>query len=120
MTIPFTHIDRLYIDGQWVAPQAGQEAVINPATGAVIGQAPLASVAQVEAAIAAARHAFDHGPWPTMSMDERANVMQRIRTRGGSARGGGRAHEGAVDGTTWRSRRRCGGARGLCAQLKRP
>ena len=39
MTVPFTHIDRLYIDGQWVAPQAGREAVINPATGATIGEA---------------------------------------------------------------------------------
>lgn len=78
MTVPFTQIDRLYIDGQWVAPEAGTEAVINPATGAVIGQAPLASTAQVEAAIAAAREAFDHGPWPTMTMDERADVMQRM------------------------------------------
>lgn len=78
MTIPFTQIERLYIDGQWVAPEAGREAVINPASGAVIGKAPLASVAQVEAAIAAARHAFDHGPWPAMTMDERADVMQRM------------------------------------------
>ncbi len=78
MTVPFTQIDRLYIDGQWVAPEAGREAVINPATGIVIGEAPLASTAQVEAAIAAARRAFDHGPWPTMTMDERADVMQRM------------------------------------------
>jgi acyl-CoA reductase-like NAD-dependent aldehyde dehydrogenase len=78
MTVPFTQITHLYIDGEWAAPEAGQEAVINPATGAVIGEAPLASGAQVEAAIAAARHAFDHGPWPTMSMDERADVMQRM------------------------------------------
>jgi acyl-CoA reductase-like NAD-dependent aldehyde dehydrogenase len=78
MTVPFTQIDRLYIDGQWIAPEAGTEAVINPATGAVIGKAPLASVAQVEAAIAAARKAFDHGPWPTMTMDERVDVMQRM------------------------------------------
>jgi len=78
MTIPFTHIDRLYIDGQWVAPAVGREAVINPATGATIGEAPQASSAQVEAAIAAARQAFDHGPWPTMTMDERADVMQRM------------------------------------------
>ncbi len=78
MTVPFTEIDRLFIDGAWVAPEAGSEAVINPATGAVIGHAPLASAAQVEAAIAAARHAFDHGPWPRLSMDERADVMQRM------------------------------------------
>ena len=78
MAVPYTNITRLFIDGSWVAPEAGSEAVINPATGAVIGQAPMASVAQVEAAIGAARQAFDHGPWPTMTMDERADVMQRM------------------------------------------
>lgn len=78
MTIPFTHIDRLYINGRWIVPEGGREAVINPATGAIIGQAPLASEAQVETAIAAARDAFDNGPWPGMTMDERADVMQRM------------------------------------------
>ncbi|MEJ6011109.1 aldehyde dehydrogenase family protein [Novosphingobium aquae] len=78
MTIPYTNITQLFINGSWVAPEAGSEEVINPATGAVIGHAPLASVAQIEAAIGAARQAFDHGPWPTMTMDERANVMQRM------------------------------------------
>lgn len=78
MTIPFTHIDRVYINGGWVAADAGSEAVINPATGATIGLAPQASLAQIDAAIAAARQAFDHGPWPTMTMDQRADVMQRM------------------------------------------
>ena len=78
MSIPFTHIDHLYIDGRWIAPEGGFEAVINPATGATIGQAPLASETQVDAAIAAAREAFDNGPWPGMTMDERADVMQRM------------------------------------------
>ena len=78
MAIPYTNIAHLFIDGAWVAPEAGSEAVINPATGAVIGHAPLASMAQVEAAIVAARQAFDHGPWPSMTMDERADVMQRM------------------------------------------
>ena len=78
MTVPFTHIDRIYVDGQWLAPETASEAVINPATGAIIGHAPLASVAQVASASAAARAAFDHGPWPGMTMDERADVMQRM------------------------------------------
>jgi len=78
MTVPFTRIDYLYIDGERASPDAGFEAVINPATGEAIGKAPLAGTAQVSGAIAAARHAFDHGPWPAMSMDERADVMQRM------------------------------------------
>jgi aldehyde dehydrogenase (NAD+) len=43
MTTSFTRIDHLYINGERVAPQAGTEAVINPATELVIGEAPVAS-----------------------------------------------------------------------------
>jgi aldehyde dehydrogenase (NAD+) len=78
MTIPFTHIDKIYLDGAWHAPEGGAEAVINPATGDVIGDAPVASAPQVEAAIAAAREAFDNGPWPNLTMDERAGYMDKM------------------------------------------
>ena len=75
MTIPFTDLDRIFIDGEWIAPGAGSNAIINPATEDLIAQAPVADSAQVDAAIAAARHAFDDGPWPRMSMDERADII---------------------------------------------
>jgi aldehyde dehydrogenase (NAD+) len=78
MTIPFVNIDRLYINGAWASPEGGTEAVVNPATEELIGNAPVASVAQIEAAIAAARDAFDKGPWPTMTMDERAVYMDKM------------------------------------------
>ncbi len=78
MTVPFTQLGELYIDGAWHAPEGGTEPVLNPATEAVIGQAPVASVAQIETAIAAARVAFDDGPWPTMAMDQRCAVIDRM------------------------------------------
>lgn len=79
MGIPFTDIDRLYIDGEWVRSQErARDPVFNPATEAVIGQAPVGGKAEAEAAIAAARHSFDHGPWARMSMRERAVVMRRF------------------------------------------
>lgn len=78
MTTPFTHIDTLYINGARVAPEAGTEAVINPATQDIIGRAPVASTAQVNAAIAAARQAFDTGPWPQMTLDERGDVLDKM------------------------------------------
>ena len=79
MDIPFTSIDGVYIDGRWqsVAP-GSREDVLNPATEEVIGRAPVADAAAAEAAIAAARRAFDHGPWPTMSMTARIEVMRRM------------------------------------------
>jgi aldehyde dehydrogenase (NAD+) len=77
MSIPFTTIDSLYIGNQWVNT-AGYEDVTNPATEEVIGRAPLGSVADCEAAIAAARDAFDNGPWPRMTFRERAAVVRRM------------------------------------------
>lgn len=78
MTIPFTNLDRVYLAGEWTSPAAGYEPVINPATEEVLAQAPVASADQVSAAIAAARDAFDHGPWPSMSMNERADIMSKM------------------------------------------
>lgn len=80
MNIPFTHLEKLYINGHWVAPDGGTQEVINPATEAVIGHAPLGTVASADAAIAAARVAFDHGPWPWLSMAERADYMRRMHS----------------------------------------
>lgn len=67
-----------YIDGQWVDPDSGRYDVINPATETVIGTAPDASVEQVRHAIAAARTAFDGGPWPAAAPAERARCLQQL------------------------------------------
>ena len=78
MDIPFTNIAQLYIDGQWEAPGAGTDDVLNPATEAVIGKAPVGDAAAAEAAIGAARRAFDAGPWPAMTMATRADVLRAM------------------------------------------
>lgn len=78
MTIPFTHLNKLYINGRWEAGSEGAEAIVNPATEEVIGHAPVGGMAAAEAAIAAAREAFDQGPWPWLSMAERADYMRRM------------------------------------------
>jgi acyl-CoA reductase-like NAD-dependent aldehyde dehydrogenase len=79
MTIPFTHFDRLYINGEWHAPESGEtEAVLDPATEEVIGMAPVGGLAEAGAAIGAARRAFDSGPWPRMTPAARAGVMRKM------------------------------------------
>ena len=55
---------RLLIDGRLVTADLTFPSV-NPATGAVLGHAPDAGLAEAEAAIAAARRAFDTTSWPT-------------------------------------------------------
>ena len=55
---------RMLIDGKLVAADRTYPSV-NPATGQVIDHAPDASPADAQAAIAAARRAFDTTSWPT-------------------------------------------------------
>src|SRR6476619_4013104 len=53
--------------------------VISPHTEEVIGRVPHASAADVDRAVAAARRAFDEGPCPRMDLDERIEVVTRIK-----------------------------------------
>jgi betaine-aldehyde dehydrogenase len=69
----------LFIAGVWQAPQeARYRDVINPATEDVLAQVAVAGAVDAQRAISAARVAFDSGPWPTMAVTERAQLMQRI------------------------------------------
>jgi len=66
-----------FIAGEFVDPAEGQtEPVLNPATGEVIAHAPLSSAADVERAVAAARHAFP--AWSTAPPGERALALLKL------------------------------------------
>jgi len=68
--------ESLYVGGRWVAPLEGAVVdVISPSTEQVIGHAPLASAADVDGAVAAAREAFDAGPWPRTAPEVRAEAL---------------------------------------------
>ena len=69
----------LYLGGRW-AEASGAEAYdnVNPADGTRLATVRHASAADVDRAVAAARHAFAAGPWPAASRRERARVLQRI------------------------------------------
>lgn len=69
---------KLFIDGEFVPGGAGTEAVVNPATEEVIGEAPVGSLADAQAAVAAANDAFRSGPWPRLSRHERIGYMRRF------------------------------------------
>ena len=64
----------LYINGEFLTTDQ-LEAVLNPATEAVIGEAPVGTSAHVEAALAAAHEAFHKGPWPRLQQRERQAKM---------------------------------------------
>jgi aldehyde dehydrogenase (NAD+) len=71
--------DRFYIGGEWVEP-AGSELidVISPHTEEVIGRVPDGTAADMDRAVAAAREAFDNGPWPWMAPEERAAAVGKL------------------------------------------
>jgi aldehyde dehydrogenase (NAD+) len=70
---------QLLIDGQWTPARSGKTfETINPATEEVIASVAEADAADVEAAVLAARKAFDEGPWPRMDARERGKIMMRL------------------------------------------
>jgi aldehyde dehydrogenase (NAD+) len=71
--------DKFFIGGKWVEP-AGSDTleVRSPATQEVVGSVPESTSTDMDRAVAAAREAFDLGPWPHLSPGERADVMARI------------------------------------------
>ncbi|MCM2387624.1 aldehyde dehydrogenase [Streptomyces albipurpureus] len=70
----------LFIGGKWCDP-AGPNTidVVSPVTEQVVGRVPHAAPADADRAVAAAREAFDHGPWPRMTLAERIAVVTRIK-----------------------------------------
>ncbi|MFD9906930.1 aldehyde dehydrogenase [Streptomyces sp. NPDC059063] len=84
---------QLFIGGEWTDPSPSSRLrssrggpigadvidVVSPHTGEVFARVPHASPADVDRAVAAARRAFDEGPWPRMTLDERVAVVTRIK-----------------------------------------
>lgn len=71
--------DRLFIGGEWATPAGkGTIDVINPTTEEVAGRVPDSTEADIDAAVGAARRAFDSGDWPRMDVAERAAVITKV------------------------------------------
>ncbi len=68
-------IRRSYVDGAFVGGDAGSLAVENPATEEVVAEVDGLSPGQVEAAVLAARRAFDRGTWSGLARDERIDAV---------------------------------------------
>ena len=73
------HPGEVWIGGKWRASNSGRFIeLVSPNTEAVVGAVAEADEADMDAAVAAAREAFDHGPWPRMSVAARNEVMKKI------------------------------------------
>src|ERR1700759_4610068 len=68
---------QFFVDGEWRDPATNEVFEIrSPHDGTPVGVAPAASPVDVDVAVAAARQAFDEGPWPRMTVAERVDALR--------------------------------------------
>ncbi|HUH48980.1 MAG TPA: aldehyde dehydrogenase [Mycoplana sp.] len=71
--------ERFFIGGRWVDPISRYTStVVSPSTEEVLFSYPEAGAADIDRAVAAAREAFDTGPWPRMAPSERARYLRKV------------------------------------------
>jgi aldehyde dehydrogenase (NAD+) len=71
--------DKLFIGGTWVSSEGTDRIeVVSPSTEEVVARVPDGTEADIDKAVAAARQAFDRGPWPRMAPAERAEILTKV------------------------------------------
>jgi betaine-aldehyde dehydrogenase len=79
MALTQTSSESMFIDGKWIEGSSSKRIpVYDPSTEEVIAEVPDASDSEIDAAIAAARRAFDHDGWPQTTAQERGRILFRI------------------------------------------
>ena len=70
---------QMYVNGEWVDSKSHKTfPVYDPATEEVIAQVPDANAEDVNRAVAAAKTAFEDGPWASTTAQERGRVLFRL------------------------------------------
>ncbi len=81
MTTVLPESDQLFIGGKWVKSTSDDHyQVVSPATEEPIAVVALPSIDDAEAAVAAAKEAFERGEWAGASMADRAQLLDRFCT----------------------------------------
>ena len=76
---PVAHAEKFFIGGEWVEPTTDHQInVIEAATEELFYAVAEAEPADVGRAVAAARQAFDEGPWPRMAPSQRAEFIRAM------------------------------------------
>lgn len=71
--------DQAFIDGRWTASESGDTfSVVNPATGTLLVEVAAGDEADVDAAVTAARRAFEDRRWAGLSATERGATLCRL------------------------------------------
>jgi len=83
---PIARPGQLYVEGEWCTPASGERLeLISPSDESLHACVAAAGIEDIDRAVAAARRAFDTGPWPRMQPGERAALLRKmaelLRTR---------------------------------------
>jgi aldehyde dehydrogenase (NAD+) len=71
--------DKFFIGNEWVSPSSTRTFnVVNASTGELVATAPEGANADIDAAVSAARDAFEQGEWANSSPSDRAEIMERF------------------------------------------
>ena len=82
MPVTQSKVEPILINGELIESASKDRIPIcDPSTEEVIAEIPDATPADIDAAIAAARHAFDEGGWPQATAQERGRILFRIAER---------------------------------------
>jgi betaine-aldehyde dehydrogenase len=73
-----SEVSHQFLDGAWTTGSGGTADVVNPFDASVITRLDQAGPGDVDRAVAAARTAFDTGPWPRTPTAERAALLRRV------------------------------------------
>jgi betaine-aldehyde dehydrogenase len=74
-----TQTYQIYVNGDWVASNSGTTfAVYDPSTEEVIAEVPDSNAKDVDRAVAAAKDAFENGPWANSTAQERGRVLFKL------------------------------------------
>src|ERR1700743_3654936 len=73
---------RMFINGKFVESSSGSWfPVYDPSTEAIIAEVPEADASDVDLAAKAARAAFESGPWPQTTAQERGRLLYKLAER---------------------------------------
>ena len=70
---------QMYVNGEWVASNSGKTfPVYDPSTEEAIAEVPDSNAKDVDRAVAAAKDAFENGPWASSTAQERGRVLFKL------------------------------------------
>src|ERR1700683_4131456 len=79
VTIYVSKARQMLINGKWVSAASGKTfPTYNPATGEILAQVAEGDREDINRAVAAARAAFDSGPWHQMTPSDRGKLLWRL------------------------------------------